>query len=156
MKKQASDKSRLFFIEFLIVLFFFLIIGTVCLRVFAEAHSVTRNADALSRAQSAAASIAEVLEAGESIEAYFPEALLVLEESDSEENFSQTAIYEITFSSDFQECGANDAFYTLSLNLSTEGHNQTAHIIVADRTGDTLYELSVTCHLPLTREEALS
>ncbi|MCD7814293.1 MAG: hypothetical protein LUH20_09670 [Lachnospiraceae bacterium] len=187
MKKQASDKSRLFFIEFLIVLFFFLIIGTVCLRVFVAAHSTTRDADALAHAQSTAASIAEVLEAGESIEEYFPEAILISEESSSEavnagdrtsgesreesgetteksnpgdegteEDSVRKAIYEITWDSDFQACDADDAFYTLNLELTTEDHNQTARITVIDRAGDTLYELSAAFHLPLTREEALS
>ncbi|MCD7834835.1 MAG: hypothetical protein LUH00_12745 [Lachnospiraceae bacterium] len=161
MKKQASDKSRLFFIEFLIVLFFFLIIGTVCLRVFAAAHSATRDADALAYAQSTAASIAEVLEAGESIEEYFPEAILISEESNhsdegTEDGSVRKAVYEITWDSDFQACDADDAFYTLSLKLTTENHNQTARITVIDRAGDTLYELSAAFHLPLTREEALS
>ncbi|MCD8346803.1 MAG: hypothetical protein LUD16_02405 [Lachnospiraceae bacterium] len=183
MKKQASDRSRLFFIEFLIVLFFFLIIGTVCLRVFAAAHRVTQDADALAHAQSTAASIAEVLEAGEEIEDYFPEVRLISEDSisedlDSEKLISkdldsegfiseetngiskiidgQTNLYEITYDSDFQACDADDAFYTLNLTLTTEDHNQTAQIAIFDRTGDTLYELSVVYHLPLTREEALA
>ncbi|MCD8074484.1 MAG: hypothetical protein LUF27_05520 [Lachnospiraceae bacterium] len=161
MKKQASDKSRLFFIEFLIVLFFFLIIGTVCLRVFATAHSATQDADALAHAQSTAASIAEILEAGESIEEYFPEAILISEESnpgdeETEEGSIRKAVYEITWDSDFQACDTDDAFYTLNLELTTENHNQTARITVIDRAGDTLYELSAAFHLPLTREEALS
>ncbi|MCC8101230.1 MAG: hypothetical protein LIP11_02895 [Clostridiales bacterium] len=158
MKKQASNSSRLFFIEFLIVLFFFLIIGTVCLRVFAAAYSVTRDANALANAQSTAASIAEVLEAGENIEKYFPEAMLISESETlvSGEDDSQTAIYEITYNSEFQESDANNAFYTLNLAVTAEDHNQTAQITVVDRTGETLYELSVTYHLSLTREEALT
>ncbi|MCC8065673.1 MAG: hypothetical protein LIO94_01025 [Clostridiales bacterium] len=61
MRKENTGNSRLFFVEFLIVLFFFLIIGTVCLRIFAASHKITQNADALAHAQSYAASIAEVL-----------------------------------------------------------------------------------------------
>lgn len=156
MKKQASDKSRLFFIEFLIVLFFFLIIGTVCLRVFATAHSTTRNADALAHAQSTAASLAEILEAGADIEEYFPAARLISETLTSEEDDSRTVLYEITYNSDFQECSADEVFYTLNLEISAKKHNQTAQITIEDRKGDLLYELSVTFHLPLTREEALS
>ncbi|MCD7882350.1 MAG: hypothetical protein LUI87_01375 [Lachnospiraceae bacterium] len=153
MNRQTSGKSRLFFIEFLIVLFFFLIIGTVCLRVFVAAHRVTQNADALSHAQTAAASIAEVLEAGESIEDYFPEAVLLSSTDDD-----QSRDYQITWDGDFAVCDADSdsAAYTLTILLNTEDHMQTAVITCTDYTDETVYELSVTCHLPLTREEVLS
>lgn len=63
MNKDNRTGSRLFFIEFLIVLFFFLIVSTVCLRLFARAHMITQRADALSHAQAAAASAAAAVEA---------------------------------------------------------------------------------------------
>ena len=58
MKKNSGKGSRLFLIEFLIVLFFFLIISTVCLQLFVKAHLITRRSEALSHAQAAAASVA--------------------------------------------------------------------------------------------------
>lgn len=66
MKSSTSNHSgtRLFFIEFLIVLFFFLIISTVCLRLFVQSHSMTKYTEELFQAQEAAASVAELLEAG--------------------------------------------------------------------------------------------
>lgn len=66
MKSSTSNHSgtRLFFIEFLIVLFFFLIISTVCLRLFVQSHSMTKHTEELFQAQEAAASVAELLEAG--------------------------------------------------------------------------------------------
>ncbi len=64
MKRNSRTGSRLFFIEFLIVLFFFLIISTVCLRLFAQAHSVTQHSEALSHAQVLASSVAAVIEEG--------------------------------------------------------------------------------------------
>lgn len=64
MKRNSRTGSRLFFIEFLIVLFFFLIISTVCLKLFARAHSITQYSEALSHAQTAAASVAAVIETG--------------------------------------------------------------------------------------------
>ncbi len=79
MKSINTRKSRVFFIEFLIVLFFFLIISTVCLRLFVRAHQITEKADALSRAQNLAASVAEVLTSGydtqELLLSYFPGAV---------------------------------------------------------------------------------
>ena len=62
MNKNNRTGSHLFFIEFIIVLFFFLIVSTVCLRLFAHAHGITQRADALSHAQAAAASVAAVVE----------------------------------------------------------------------------------------------
>lgn len=51
MKSSTSNHSgtRLFFIEFLIVLFFFLIISTVCLRLFVQSHSMTKRTEELFR-----------------------------------------------------------------------------------------------------------
>ena len=62
MKSSTSNHSgtRLFFIEFLIVLFFFLIISTVCLRLFVQSHSMTKHTEELFQAQEAAASVAEL------------------------------------------------------------------------------------------------
>ncbi len=165
MKKQASGKSRTFFIEFLIVLFFFLIIGTVCLRVFVTAHRITRGADALAHAQSTAASIAEVLEAGEQLEDYFPDMLLLTEPSDpgdsagsADASAGQSLRYQMTWDSDFAACSgdSDSVFYTLTLQLDTADHMQTAAMTITDSADNTLYELTVTWHLALTREEALS
>ncbi|MCD8011917.1 MAG: hypothetical protein LUG99_01830 [Lachnospiraceae bacterium] len=155
MKKQDSGKSRLFFIEFLIVLFFFLIIGTVCLRVFAAAHKITRNADALAHAQTTSASIAEVLEAGESFEDYFPEAVLTSETSNDQKPIYEK-LYEISYDSDLTVCESEAAYYTLTVSLSEENHSQTANISFTDQAGESLYDLTVMIRLPLTREEALS
>ncbi len=209
MKRQTSGKSRTFFIEFLIVLFFFLIIGTVCLRVFVSAHQVTRDADALAHAQSTAASIAEVLEAGEDIRDYFPDAVLLAgaetdaagaddasnadnadddsnatdesgaadaadadtanngdnatdavdaSDMDIAENGRQSQCYQMTWDRDFTVCSGNSdsVFYTLMLQLDTTDHMQTASMVFTDSSGETLYELTVSYHLALTREEALS
>ena len=82
MKSSTSNHSgtRLFFIEFLIVLFFFLIISTVCLRLFVQSHSMTKRTEELFQAQEAAASVAELLEAGgDSVSVLltaYPEAVL--------------------------------------------------------------------------------
>ncbi|MCD7764707.1 MAG: hypothetical protein LUI14_16270 [Lachnospiraceae bacterium] len=175
MRKQAAGKSRTFFIEFLIVLFFFLIIGTVCLRVFVAAHKVTRDADALAHAQAEAASIAEVLSAGEKIEDYFPEIILLADTGTAADGSDNTAVtadadgaagasdgqlqrYQMTWNSDFSACSADSdsVSYTLTLLLDTADHMQTAAMTFTDASGETLYELTVTYHLALTREEALS
>ncbi len=149
MKKNARTGSRLFFIEFLIVLFFFLIISTVCLRLFAKAHLITQRADALSHAQAAAASVAAAVEAGN------------ITPEDAAAVFSDAVVtgdgFTLAYDEAFKPCAAEHAAYTLTLTLNREGQNISSGIVVS-RAGQAqapLYELSAKFHIPLTGEEAM-
>ncbi len=175
MKNQNAGRSRLFFIEFLIVLFFFLIVSTVCLRLFVKAHRITQDANALAHAQSAAASVAEALSAGEGtqeeVAGYFPDAIAdhMAAENDSgdasvdpgladgdstvEDAYTLTLLYDRQFvSCDSQE----QAYYTLTAAVTLRGNEKSADISVCDAGQKELYSLSVSFHTPLTREEAMS
>lgn len=147
MKQNSKTGSRLFFIEFLIVLFFFLIISTVCLRLFVRAHTITQRSEALSRAQAAAASVASVIEAGnalpKSAAAFFPDA-----------SVTETG-FVLSYDSDFQPCPKEKAFYTLLVTITSEKREVSADITVQDCDHRILYELPVSFHLSLTRKEAL-
>lgn len=147
MKQNSRTGSRLFFIEFLIVLFFFFIISTVCLRLFARAHTVTQHSEALSHAQTTAASVAAVLESGhvqpEDAAAFFDGA------SVSGDGFF------ITYDGEFQPCAADRARYALNVSIKTDGQELSAAITVENSDHSLLYELPVSLHLPLAREEAL-
>lgn len=149
MDKNSRTGSRLFFIEFLIVLFFFLIISTVCLRLFVKSHTITMRANALSGAQSTAASVAAVISSGDgsaqSVASYFPEALAEGEQ------------LTLFFDKDFQAVDSGDnAFYTMTILLNpVSNQEKTGLISVSDREESILYELPVSFHRPLTREEAL-
>ena len=168
---HRKRKSHLFFIEFLIVLFFFLIVSTVCLRLFVYARQVTDCSDALSHAQAAAASVAEILSATdgsiESLAGFLPEAAL------SEDTLT------VTYDREFRSCPAEEAQYTMSvflynegtaedgmtMNMSRPGVPQTkildpateknADITITDQDQEVLYSLSVSYHDPLTRGEVL-
>lgn len=157
MKNQNAGKSRLFFIEFLIVLFFFLIVSTICLRLFAKAHQITQNANALAHAQSAAASVAEVLSDGrgtaEEVATYFPDAVVNTDASMDSDAYTLTIPYDRDFipcSSGQQPC------YTLTAAVILLGNEKTANITVHDARQNEIYSLSVSFHTPITREEALS
>lgn len=147
MNKNSRTGSRLFFIEFLIVLFFFLIISTVCLRLFARAHMITRRANALSGAQTTAASVAAVIGgsdgSAEAVSSYFPEAMV-----DGEQ-------LTLFFDRNFQAIGSpDDAYYTMTVTLEP-GREKNGLISVSDQEQSILYQLSVSSHQPVTREEAL-
>lgn len=196
MKNQNAGKSRLFFMEFLIVLFFFLIVSTICLRLFVKAHQITQNANALAHAQSAAASVAEVLSNGhgtaEEVAAYFPEAAVkttseqnkgnsgsednsgimtenaaedesnskasvssetIADNAPSEDSYTLTVLYD----REFVPCDSKQQpYYTLTAIVTLPGNEKTADITVYDARQNAIYNLSVSFHTPVTREEALS
>lgn len=180
MKRNNRTGSQLFFIEFIIVLFFFLIVSTVCLRLFARAHGITQRADALSHAQAAAASVAAVVEdvlsenandpgmSGkdilESVAGYLPGASLSALPDDPSASEGLVIFYD----KEFQTCAADNARYLLTAALEpADGQNGSDHTAGQNETGETLtvsvtdydhtpvYELSAAFHRPMTREEAL-
>jgi Tfp pilus assembly protein PilV len=146
---RRNSSGRLFLIEFLIVLFFFLIISTVCVKLFAAAHYSTMEAAALSHAQAAAASVAEALEctdgSADSLLAYFPDGTVL---GDS---------LVLGFDQDFQAVTPDDARYTMTVLLTqTEDHLKQADILVENSRHEQIYALSVSLHQPWTKEEVTS
>lgn len=134
MKKHSNGNSHLFFIEFLIVLFFFFIISTVCLKLFVHAFSITKSADTLSHAQSMAASAAELLLSGADSET----ASSCLSDLFPEEDY----ILTIT---ETNPDTAND-----------ESFVQTYSISVFDPDHHLIYELPLTLNTPIDRNTALA
>lgn len=169
---HKNRTSRLFFIEFLIVLFFFLIVSTLCLRLFIYARQITDKAAALSHAQAEAASVAEIISASdgsmEDLLLHYPGA------ASSDDTLTQT------FDRDFVPCTPEEGYYTMTvflyssgtatdgmtMNMARPGVPQTrildpvteknADIHITGRNQEELYTLSIAFHEPLTREEVLS
>ena len=154
MKSSTSNHSgtRLFFIEFLIVLFFFLIISTVCLRLFVQSHSMTKHMEELFQAQETAASVAELLEAGDDsvsvLLTAYPEAVL--------DDSGPDPVITICFDQDFHSCAPKKESYSLTVPLVVDNHEESATISVCKSSGEVIYTLDVSFHRPLTREEVLS
>ena len=138
--------SRLFLTEFLIVLFFFLIVSTVCLKLFVRSHQITESAAALSHGQTMAASAAAVLAecdgSAAALAFYFPEAEVSGE------------LLTMYYDRDFQPCTAESARYTMIVSTECQGYQKLAsiHFFSED---SMIYELNVTAHQPLTRGEVL-
>lgn len=154
MKSSTPNQSgtRLFFIEFLIVLFFFLIISTVCLRLFVQSHSMTRHTEELFQAQEAAASVAELLEAGGDatrvLLTAYPEA--VLDDSGTD------PVITVYFDRDFHSCSPKNESYSLMVPLIVDNYEERATISVCNSSGEVIYTLDVSFHRPRTRGEVLS
>lgn len=163
MKRKSRGNSRLFFIEFLIVLFFFLITSTICLKLFVQAHQITEHSDDLAHAQTMAASAAELLLAG-----YDPEEVLLIcaDESQNEANGSSAnkeyCMQIAESGSDAETAYDTETVHDPESALDTE----TAHaadsvcttyiITVSNQDAEPIYKLEITTHTPLTRKEALS
>lgn len=140
-------KTSLFFIEFLIVLFFFLLISTICLRMFAYSHQITVRTEALSHAQAEASHAAELLLASGGTASALTNQGFV---SDS----AGTTLFQ-TYDSSFQICSSEKACYTMTVLLNPDS-DDTADIHITDQNGTDLFTLSVFFHRPLTRKEVLS
>lgn len=148
MKQRPRAGANLFFIEFIIVLFFFLIVSTICIRVFVYSHQITQTAEAVSHAQTLAAGIAEAIEgtdgSGQALLNFYPEGSLSAD------------CLTLTFDRDFTPCNQAEAFYTLTAKFEqTDRYNQAA-ITVTDPDNDIIYELPVSFYRSLTKEEVLS
>lgn len=163
MNRNNRTGSRLFFIEFLIVLFFFLIVSTVCLRLFVRAHVITRDADILSHARAAAASVAAAVESARRNNAeellagaaeYLPDVSLtsLADDSGSGSREGLAAAYD----EEFRTCGIEEAYFLLTAVVDVDGNEETLNISVRDYDQTTIYELTVVLHRPVTRKEALS
>lgn len=148
MRRKSRPGANLFFIEFIIVLFFFLIISTICIRIFVHSYQVTQHAEALSHAQSLASGIAELLEGSDNPSSDLPVVFPDLQETP--EGFT------LTYNRQFEICPAEEAYYTLFLTLALENHEKKADISYTDCKGSVIYTLSVTFHQGLTRKEVLS
>jgi hypothetical protein len=115
--------------------------------LFSKAHQITARANALSGAQTTAASVAAIISASdgstEAIADYFPDAII------------NDTTADLFFDRDFQMLSdCPDAYYLMEITL-TDDSEKAAQITVTDDSHEVLYELSVSFHHPMTREEAL-
>ena len=148
MRKKYRTGPNLFFIEFIIALFFFLIVSTICIRVFVHAHLTTLDAEALSFAQTVSSSVAEAIEASggdeDALSAFLPQMR------------KENSCFLLSYDRNFQTCEPEKAFYTLTFQIEQEKQMNKADISVTDNRQHLVYRLSARFCRPLTREEVLS
>ena len=144
MRDQKRTGTRLFFIEFLIVLFFFFLVSTVCLKLFAAAHQLTVQAEALSQAQTLASSAVETLKAKQ-------ESLTA----------GQSVSY---FDQSFTSCSESEAAYSMTVTVTPAAKLSAASefsvptlytvtVAVTRPDGSSVYTLSTSLHRPIHYEE---
>lgn len=138
MKRTSNSRSSLFLIELIIAILFFSLVSAVCLRAFARSHILTENARDLNAALMHVKSTAELLRAGESVEA------------------------QTFYSSSWDTCEEKKAAYMITVkekNASDEDSGTdglTTYRITARQlnNGRKIYSLNVTCHTPYSIKEA--
>ena len=144
MKNNSRSGSRLFLIEFLIVLFFFLIVSSVCVRLYVSAFGITREAEALSQAQAVAASIAGLAQQEDG-------SLSTIAASADDSYIEEDQLF-LYYDSDFTPCpkDAGDLYYTGRVEILPD---HICHICFSDKNGNCLYELSSVYYQAATKED---
>lgn len=147
-KQERGSRSSLFLIELIIVLFFFLLVASVCIQVFARAYTTSQSSRELSHAQNQCAGVAEVFGGTdgtiEELLIYFPEGK------------PSTDGMELFYDKAFSPCTAEDAVYTLSVKaplISKDAPNMRRASLTFLRGEQSIYTLSVRCHVPLTAQK---
>ena len=134
MKQTSNSRSSLFLIELIIAILFFSLVSAVCLRAFARSHILTENARDLNAALMHVESTAELLRAGESVEA------------------------QTFYSSSWDTCEEKKAAYMITVKEkdASDEDSLTTYRITARQlnNGRKIYSLNVTCHTPYSIKEA--
>lgn len=135
MRKRESNGSKLFLLELMIAIFFFMVMAAICVQLFAEAHAMSVRSKELVQSVNAAANVAEYYSVWdlreESWQKAFPEGTW------------QEESWELRYNSAWQPC-SEDGRYLLQMELVEAEELRTAQIRVVEAvTERTIYELDV-------------
>jgi hypothetical protein len=147
MQQEKGSKVRLFLAELIIVLFFFLLVSTVCVQIFAKSFALSRSSKELSHAQSLCASFWEAINGTDplfsSLSSLFPDGM--------EENGD----FYLYYDQEFVPCKKEQAIYSLCADIQVSDHEKNGMISFSKGTC-VLYSLEVFSPIPTKRKEALS
>ena len=147
MRKAPAKRSNLFLLELILAIFFFALAGAVCLQLFVQARTLSRQTHARNQALVCAKNVSALFEAGEGS---FSEILR--EYPDARQEDSLLTIY---YDEEWQPCAQGQETYLLTLTLSEsswEDYLLKGEIQVTDKE-ETLCTLDVSCYIPLKAGE---
>lgn len=146
MIRQQSSKYRLFLMELIIVIFFFIIASAVCVQLYAEAHRLSMATRDLNNAIIKIDGAAELIRSSP----MHPERALVLA-------FNQSVIsdkeMQVGYDQEWQPSSLDEADYIMAIDWQANDQMLTATIEMRQRASsieDTIYHLDVIKHLPIT------
>lgn len=133
MKIARSSKTRYFLIELLIVIAFFAVASTVCVQVFAHAHLISVESQALSRGVGAAQSAAEVFQASKGDRQQMARLL-------GGELQPDGAIH-VFYNEDWEAASSGDGYYQLTMGVEGERLLTAAVQVTQCQDGALIYEM---------------
>ena len=149
MRHTRGTKSSLFLIEFMIVLFFFLLVTAICIQVFVRAYFFSRESENLSHAQTIVQSFAEALKGSDgsidSMQELMPELSL------------NVGNYEAWYDSQWEPCPEKEAAFLLSADMNVIATEKRADLSIQQLyNGEYLFEIQLHFHTPVSKEVILS
>lgn len=135
---RSKLKSSLFLMEMIVTILFFSIASAICVRLFAQSHILSRQADELNMAVAVSQSFVEVMKGTdgtmETLTEYFPNAVCI--DDDTLEQY---------YDADYQECASENACYIAEITLSVNDAFSTMETrMINIETKEVVYELTST------------
>lgn len=150
VRRNRARSSSLFLMELIIAILFFSASSAVCVQFFVKSHLLSNDSNALNHAVNECAGAAEIIDSTDDVESslnmlkrLYPNGTYPDIQADIKE--ADIAIY---YDDTFEECIRQDAAYTFSLHMKTDGQmiNTDMRVISADSESD-IYELSTKHHI---------
>jgi len=138
---RSKSKSSLFLMEMIVTILFFSIASAICVRLFAESHILSRQADELNMAVAVSQSFIEVMRGTDgSMDA-------LLEQFPDAERINNDVL-EQYYDTDYNECTSEEACYVAEITLSNTGAFQVIDTrFINLETKELVYELSATKYI---------
>lgn len=138
---RSKSKSSLFLMEMIVTILFFSIASAICVRLFAESHVLSRQADELNMAVAVSQSFVEVMRGTDgSIDA-------MTEQFPNAERINDNTL-EQYYDADYQECTEDEARFVAEITLSNTGAFQVIETrFINLETKELVYELSATKYI---------
>lgn len=162
VRRNRARASSLFLMELIIAILFFSVASAVCVQFFVKSHLLSNDSNALNHAVNECTGVAEILRTADSIEEginmlktlYPGGSYPDIKETDTDgDAVNETGIQEadavIYYNEAFEACTRQDAAYTLSLHMETQGQMLYAGMqaAAAGKEEKNIYELSVQHHI---------
>ena len=134
--------------ELIIAILFFSICGAVCLRLFARAHQMNMESDALNHAVTESANIAELISYdlthnSKDVVSLYPDAQVTTD--DSALPYTSLIVY---YNSDWNICERADADYSLQADFTlSNAYLAEGTLSVTDTSGAKIYELPLKVYV---------
>lgn len=133
---NRARPSSLFLMEIIFSILFFALASSVCVQIFAKAHTMSQDARNLNFAVIECSSAAEMLAESDSkadavqlISGYYSHAE------------TENGLITVFFDDSFAECTEKDSTYVLTCSFSESGQMLNADIAVDTASGDEIYSL---------------